>query len=272
MKGGGNVIFRGVTGSRRSQAMTSTVRYIPHYRNWTERGAATCHSSTCHSTGLRAMAVKDLVQLYESSPSPSRADRLRHPLLRLTSPQPSRSQARSRDSVDTLVATATPLSPHSVTTNLLPSYEKLDESHTNNDGESDALHELPSYPPRLTKTVPISRLGSNSSSSTLVTRKNIQPHTPVAATIVFARKAAPLYLPSLDVYLSSISPPSFSSSKHDGKQAVMFPPMDLLESSGSTIEDLELNSQVAPWWRNRNTLLGSSVNVVLGLTVRLSLT
>ncbi|KAJ7487562.1 hypothetical protein B0H11DRAFT_2013877 [Mycena galericulata] len=90
------------------------------------------------------------------------------------------------------------------------------------------------------------------------------PHTPVAATVVFARNAPPLYLPKLDEYLSKVTPPSFSETK--GKEPTMFPPMEQLAKTGSTIEDLEYNYKIAPWYRNRNTLLGSAVSVVLGIT------
>ncbi|KAJ7630901.1 hypothetical protein FB45DRAFT_833713 [Roridomyces roridus] len=87
------------------------------------------------------------------------------------------------------------------------------------------------------------------------------PHTPIPATVVFARNAPPLYLPKLDAYLSKITPPSFS-----GKEPTMFPPMERLAQSGSTIEDLEYNFKIAPWYRNRDTILGSALSLVLGVT------
>jgi hypothetical protein len=75
-----------------------------------------------------------------------------------------------------------------------------------------------------------------------------------------------LSLPKLDEYLSKLIPPSFAHAT--AKEPTMFPPMDQLAKSGSTIEDLEYNLKIAPWYRNRNTLLGSAVNAVLGITVR----
>ncbi|KAJ7492658.1 hypothetical protein FB451DRAFT_1219165 [Mycena latifolia] len=89
-------------------------------------------------------------------------------------------------------------------------------------------------------------------------------HTPIAATVVFARNAPPLYLPKLDEHLSRLTPPSFAEAK--GKEPVMFPPMEQLAKSGSTIENLEYNFKPAPWYRNRNTLLGSIVSLIIGAT------
>ncbi|GLB36113.1 hypothetical protein LshimejAT787_0304010 [Lyophyllum shimeji] len=86
-------------------------------------------------------------------------------------------------------------------------------------------------------------------------------HVPVPATVVFARDAPPLYLPQLDKLLSSLSPPEF----RDGSGG-MFSPMDKLVESGMSLDDLEANSSVTPAWRNRKTLLGATVNVVLGFT------
>jgi hypothetical protein len=92
-------------------------------------------------------------------------------------------------------------------------------------------------------------------------------HTPVAATVLFARNAPPLSLPKLDQYLSRLTPSSFTEVKSN-EPAVMFPPMQELAKSGSTIENLEYNFKPAPWYRNRNTLLGSAVNLIIGTTVR----
>jgi hypothetical protein len=86
----------------------------------------------------------------------------------------------------------------------------------------------------------------------------------VAATVIFARNAPLLSLPQLDQYLSEISPPPFT--QVSGK-ASMFPPMDRLAQTGSSIEDLEYSWKTAPWWRNRNTLLGSALNLIIGTTV-----
>ncbi|KDQ63598.1 hypothetical protein JAAARDRAFT_119276 [Jaapia argillacea MUCL 33604] len=46
----------------------------------------------------------------------------------------------------------------------------------------------------------------------------------------------------------------------------MFPPFDILAASGKTIDDLEKNSQIAPTWRNRDSILSGLVSIVLGIT------
>ncbi|TRM60170.1 hypothetical protein BD626DRAFT_408024 [Schizophyllum amplum] len=103
-----------------------------------------------------------------------------------------------------------------------------------------------------------------SSTSTLVNHHRFSPHTPVPASILFSQDAAPLYLPKLDQHLSTLHPPTFVNMK--GKQDAMFPPMDKLAASEKSLEDLETNATVAPIWRNRTTLLGGAVNIVVGLT------
>ncbi|KAF8641214.1 hypothetical protein AX17_000848 [Amanita inopinata Kibby_2008] len=91
-----------------------------------------------------------------------------------------------------------------------------------------------------------------------------KPHVPVPATVVFDRGAAPLYLPELDKHLAELPPPPF---RHGGVKdsAAMFPPMDKLARSGMTLADLEVNSKIAPVWRNRETILGATVNIMLGV-------
>ncbi|KAJ3799908.1 hypothetical protein GGU11DRAFT_775291 [Lentinula aff. detonsa] len=108
----------------------------------------------------------------------------------------------------------------------------------------------------------LSHTPSISSASTLVEHPS---HNPIPATQVFARNAPPLYLPKLDAYLSSLPKPSFAGEKTSSKPR-MFPPMDRLEKSKQSLEDMEMNSQIPPFWRNRKTLLGSAVNLVIGLT------
>ncbi|TFK57131.1 hypothetical protein OE88DRAFT_1620976 [Heliocybe sulcata] len=95
-------------------------------------------------------------------------------------------------------------------------------------------------------------------------------HSPVPASTVFARNAPPLYLPELDDYLSSLPKPSFTPipsarSKLQQREVPMFPPMDLLASSGKSLEDLEDNSTVPSFWRDRSSILSSLVNWVLDL-------
>ena len=96
----------------------------------------------------------------------------------------------------------------------------------------------------------------------------IVPHTPVPAVTVFSRQAAALHLPALDNYLASLPAPNFSTFpfKKD-HPAMMFPPMDRLAATGRTLEDLETNSTIPPWWRSRNSLFGAIVSRILGILV-----
>lgn len=100
-------------------------------------------------------------------------------------------------------------------------------------------------------------------------------NSPVPATSVFAKDAPPLYLPSLDEYLTTLPAPSFapvtSGIEHKDSKLDMFPPMDRLAATGKTIQDLETNTTIAPAWRNRNSYLSSLVSVALGATVSLSI-
>ncbi|KIY64816.1 hypothetical protein CYLTODRAFT_357890 [Cylindrobasidium torrendii FP15055 ss-10] len=93
-----------------------------------------------------------------------------------------------------------------------------------------------------------------------------RPHKPVPATEVFARKSPRLHLPKLDAFLATLEPPSFLEPGSKWPKDQMFIPMDKLGKDGRTLDDLELNSEVPPFWRNRATLLGSAVNTVLGFT------
>jgi hypothetical protein len=79
-------------------------------------------------------------------------------------------------------------------------------------------------------------------------------HRPVPAPTLFGRNAAPLYLPRLDKYLSSLPAPEFTKWKGKGKETdvPMFPPMEQLAASGRTIDDLEHNSTIPPGWLDRN--------------------
>ncbi|TFY82650.1 hypothetical protein EWM64_g1361 [Hericium alpestre] len=106
-----------------------------------------------------------------------------------------------------------------------------------------------------------------SSAATAVTASN---HIPVPAATVFARKAAPLALPDLDTYIASLPMPSFhtisQAAKRKAGDVPMFIPMDRLAASGKSIEDLETNSQVRPFWRNRNSIFSALVDIALGIT------
>ena len=93
------------------------------------------------------------------------------------------------------------------------------------------------------------------------------PHKPVPATTVFARGATRLHLPKLDAYIASLERPAFMESGSRWGKDKMFPPMDRLVSVGQSLDDLEANKRIPPFWRNRTGLLGSAVNIVLGVTV-----
>lgn len=64
--------------------------------------------------------------------------------------------------------------------------------------------------------------------------------------------------------------PCASKEEENGKEVKMFPPMDALAATGKSIEDLETNTTVAPWWRNKTGILGIFNNAILGLTVSCS--
>lgn len=94
-------------------------------------------------------------------------------------------------------------------------------------------------------------------------------NAPVPATTLFARKAAPLYLPHLDDHLSRLPRPHFVQTHPQGQSKVsMFRPMEQLEKFGKSLDDLEVNSTAAPFWRNRKTILGSAINAIIGILVR----
>lgn len=95
-------------------------------------------------------------------------------------------------------------------------------------------------------------------------------HRPVPAPTLFGRGAAPLYLPKLDKYLSSLPAPGFTTWKGNGNQkdAPMFPPMDKLAASKLTIDDLEHNSTITPAWRDRNFWFSLASGAVVGVLVR----
>src|SRR6267154_1208998 len=95
-------------------------------------------------------------------------------------------------------------------------------------------------------------------------------HAPISAPTVFSRQAAPLSLPQLDKYISSLPLPAFSSRisriRADTKRE-KFVPLDRLASTGRSVEALETNYKRKPAWRNCNLILAGLVNTVLGVTV-----
>lgn len=92
--------------------------------------------------------------------------------------------------------------------------------------------------------------------------------SPVAVTTLFARRAAPLHLPYLDDYLARIPRSPLARRGHQGPTGVtMFRPMERLEILGKSLDDLEVNSVVVPFWRDRKTILGSGLNAAIGILV-----
>lgn len=92
---------------------------------------------------------------------------------------------------------------------------------------------------------------------------------PVPATVIFGTGACPLYLPELDNFLSNLPAktfPPYASNLQVGNTNI-FPPMDLFMAAGKSLKDLENNNVVPPTWRNRNSIFGALVNIVLGITV-----
>jgi hypothetical protein len=107
-------------------------------------------------------------------------------------------------------------------------------------------------------------------------------HKPIPAKDVFARKAGPLYLPHLDAVLSKISPPEFdphslvspltNKGKDKGKgkasstdEDAMFPPLQKLQ--GKTIEELQHNSGLLPFYADQNFILNSVITTFIGVLV-----
>ncbi|KAJ2920362.1 hypothetical protein MD484_g194, partial [Candolleomyces efflorescens] len=255
------------------------------------------------------MAVKELIDLYESSPTSS-ARRTRSPDPSSTSiatlvPTPARFLVRNGPATQGNISTSasstvTPGEPSAsqqaqqaqeeedVTT--LANRPSLPRNHTATRpsaihfAEVDEKEKLlqHTYPPdtrqhtsrnnrpRIISTNTSSTAGHGSFSST-------RSHIPIPATTIFARGAAPLQLPKLDNYIASLPKPEFlendrgkgkerdeSKGKETPGDPAMFPPMERLAKSGLSLDDLESNNVKLPFWKNRKTILGSSLNVVIG--------
>ena len=112
-------------------------------------------------------------------------------------------------------------------------------------------------------------LAGSCSAHLLPTPKDLSApvHRPVPAPTLFGRNAAPLYLPMLDKYLSSLPAPEFTRWKGKGKDAPIFPPMEQLVASKRTIDDLEHNSTIMPAWRDRNFWFSMAKDSVIGVLV-----
>lgn len=214
-----------------------------------------------------------------SYPPPSPARFVRHPLLNASDTKKPASFPSNSTTTDSTTLTN---NRHDLTTLDITDLMTSDDSHSDastlrskgfqdagdDDDDSESEHPLLEkcvQSPESTNSLALKP--SVSSASTLVNgRTGYPPHKPVPATQVFARGASPLHLPKLDAYLASLPKPPFSSKKTSSKPS-MFAPMDRLAKSAMSLEDLEMNFQIPPWWRNRKTLLGSAVNLVIGLTV-----
>jgi len=101
-------------------------------------------------------------------------------------------------------------------------------------------------------------------------------HLPIPAKDVFARNAWPLHLPALDEYLSRIPAPSFSAyqrhpppttkkGKEKAVPATLFPPFEML--GRKSIDELFHNSPIPQFYNDRNYILDSIMNGVLGFAV-----
>ena len=101
-------------------------------------------------------------------------------------------------------------------------------------------------------------------------------HTPIPAKEVFARNAWPLHLPALDEYLSRIPAPFFSAyqrhpppttkkGKAKAVPATLFPPFEMLGKN--SIDELSHNSPIPQFYNDRNYILDSIMNGVLGFAV-----
>jgi hypothetical protein len=71
----------------------------------------------------------------------------------------------------------------------------------------------------------------------------------------------------LDRYLSSLVPPVFSSKQHDCG-GTMFPPLDKLENTGITLDDLENNTKIPPAWRDKTNILWTMASLFISGLVR----
>ncbi|GJJ08809.1 hypothetical protein Clacol_003028 [Clathrus columnatus] len=98
-------------------------------------------------------------------------------------------------------------------------------------------------------------------------------HNPIAAKTVFSRGAAPLSLPALDKYLSKAPQPKFTpfftpkstNSKGKPSESNIFPPLDLLQASKKTLDDLEKNTTVPSFFRSRSAIFAALLNVFTGI-------
>ncbi|KAG8679292.1 hypothetical protein FRC08_017070, partial [Ceratobasidium sp. 394] len=93
---------------------------------------------------------------------------------------------------------------------------------------------------------------------------HVSDHTPLPVTKLFARDAAPLYLPELDDLLEKLPRFEFTHLKRTKTGAPEpLPPMNLLQ--GRRLKDLVYNAEPTPVWRDWNTLGSTLVNWALSI-------
>ena len=200
------------------------------------------------------MTVKDLVQQYDSfSKATPRLARFITPPLRVSPQQ----IGVSKPPISPGISQSTTLKEQGLTESRsdLDTYGSRYPKESDNEAVESLLHYT--YPPT---TRPNSYRGRISQSLF-----NQHPnHRPIPATLLFARSANPLSLPNLDRYLSSLVPPVFSSKKQEGP---IFPPLQKLENTGITLDDLEHNAKIPPAWRDRTGILWTIVSSFISVLV-----
>lgn len=245
-------------------------RTFEHYYTSTS-GLGSRHAPVVNGA---VMTVKDLVQLYESSsdtndnspglgqlPPPRLARFIDRPLRappRHVDPKPPPSSPGNSQSRTLTVSEQSNLGSGSDTQ--ARSYPK--ESDDSEAGASLLQHAYPptTRPDLFESGIALPRLESRSKYL-----KRPPPHRPIPATLLFARHAYPLNLPNLDRYISSLVPPVFSKGKDC--EGNMFPPLDKLESTGSTLDDLENNTKIPHAWRDRTGILWTMVSFFIDILV-----
>ena len=229
------------------------------------------------------MAVKDLVQRYESSStrhaeaSSSRLDQLPPPRLarfinrplrvspqHVNDPKPPTSPDISQSATLTVSEQSNlgSADSHSDThaTIIARSYSKVSDD---NDAVVSLLQHT--YPPATRPDSSDRGISLPCPESHPNRTPHAPPHRPIPATLLFARNAYPLSLPNLDRCLSSLVPPVFS--KRQDCAGNMFPPLDKLENTGSTLDDLENNTKIPPAWRDRTGILWTMVSFFIDILV-----
>ena len=92
---------------------------------------------------------------------------------------------------------------------------------------------------------------------------NFPLHKPVPAQTIFARNACALSLPKLDEYLALLPPPVIIRDRSE----TMFMPMEKLAKANLSLDDLENNSIVPPFWRDRSLIFGRLLSYLLAILV-----